>query len=858
MHDNLHPDAARAVDFLSWLNPGAPLYLEHMSSDGPVRPVAEVFSPQEREAAERYVADSNADSQRCNMYWLPNAEFLSGKRAKANLSAARFLHVDLDCKDYPGSEEEQSNRIIGLLTDPGQRIKGVPAPSTIWFTGGGYQAIWRLADPIGIELAEEMNRALLAVLQGGPGTHDPSRLLRLPWTVNWLNDKKRSAGRVPKLAFVMDPVDFSTSPASYKPNDFKLRMSNESPSSRSAQSVLVDSAALEPLPLPDDFSEILPPDPDWVDAITTGVNPPGKEYQSRSELVFAASLWMLSRDMKPGHVVSILTDPNFGISAHVLEKPDAVRYAQRQVLKAMESLATHRTEGDGRIVITLWPGFIPQIVDAAEQALMREDIGIYQRFDALVRVVRLVVGVDEEGVGRDSGALILKPVTVPWLKEQFARVARWEKPGKKGATVRANPPSDAATAYLARVGEWKLRFLQGITQSPTLRADGTVLQEPGYDPVSGLLYDPGRIAFPEVADAPSREDARAALDILYAPFRDFCFADEADRSVALAAVLTALVRAMFPSAPLFAIDAPTAGTGKSLLTETIAIIVTGHKPAMMSQGKSDEENEKRLVSVLMAGDQVIVIDNCDRPIEGDFLCSMLSQEMVQPRILGKSETRRLPTRCLVLATGNNLVLSGDVTRRALVCRLDAGVERPDQRQFRFDPREEALARRPQLVAAGLTILRAYIAAGHPNPMSKIGSFESWNVVREALVWLGCHDPADTRDRILADDPQKAVLLDLLRLWRQALREQRVTLTELASLPDRDGDVRKLIEELTANTRQPGFNARSVGRFLAKHIDRVVGGLALRAEADSSGIKRYHVIEAGQRDEAATQDGASPF
>ncbi|MDH4986207.1 hypothetical protein QEZ47_11810 [Aminobacter anthyllidis] len=322
MLEDLCPDAARAVAFLSWLNPGATLYLEHMSSDGPVRLIAASFPPDEQEAARHFIADNNTDSQRRNMYWLPNAEFLSDKRAKANLSAARFLHVDLDCKDYPGSEEEQSNRIIGLLTDAGVRPKGVP---------------------------------------------------------------------------------------------------------------------------------------------------------TRSELVFAASLWMLSRAIKPGHVVSILTDSNFGISAHVLERPDSLRYAQRQVLKAMESLAAHRTEGDGASVITLWPGFMPQIVDAAELALMREEVGIYQRFDALVRVVRLVVGVDEEGVGRDGGALILKPVSMPWLKEQFARVARWEKPSKKGGTVRINPPSDAATAYLARVGEWKLRFLQGITQSPTLRADGTVL-----------------------------------------------------------------------------------------------------------------------------------------------------------------------------------------------------------------------------------------------------------------------------------------------------------------------------------------------------------------------------------------------
>lgn len=222
-------------------------------------------------------------------------------------------------------------------------------------------------------------------------------------------------------------------------------------------------------------------------------------------------------------------------------------------------------DGDGGNAITIRPGFLPQVVDAAEQALLREGIGIYQRFDSLVRVVRLTVRVDEEGVGRDSGALILKPVTAPWLREQFARVARWVRPGKKGAT-RADPPQDAATAYLARVGEWKLRFLQGITQSPTMRADGTILQEPGYDPASGLLYDPGHVIFPLIADAPTQEQARAALDILASPFRAFSFADEADRSVALAAVLTALVRAMFPSAPLFAVDAPTAGTGKSLLT----------------------------------------------------------------------------------------------------------------------------------------------------------------------------------------------------------------------------------------------------------------------------------------------------
>lgn len=502
-------------------------------------------------------------------------------------------------------------------------------------------------------------------------------------------------------------------------------------------------------------------------------------------------------------------------------------------------------DGSSSGAITVRGGFLPQAVDAAEQALIREGVGIFQRYDNLVRVVPITTRVDEERIGRDSGALVLKPVPAPWLREQFARVARWEQPmAKDKGMKRIDPPQDIAATYLARVGEWKLRFLQGITQSPTLRIDGTVLQEPGYDAASGLLYDPRHVAFPLVPETPTKAQAESALVVLAAPFRGFAFAEEADRSVALAAVLTALVRAMFPAAPLFALDAPTAGSGKSLLAETIGIIATGHKPAMMSQGKTDEENEKRLASVLMAGDQVMVIDNCRNAIEGDFLCTMLTQELVQPRILGKSEMRRLPTRCLVMATGNNLTLSGDVTRRALMCRLDSGIERPDQRQFDFDPRDEVSRDRPLLVAAGLTILRAYLAADRPNLMEKIGSFEKWNIIREALVWLDAKDPAITRDRVLADDPQKEVLLDLLKLWREALADRQVTLTELAHIADKGDDiaVRKLVDELSANTRFHGsFNPRSVGRFLAKHLDRVAGGLVLQAAGDASGIKRYRSL-----------------
>lgn len=517
------------------------------------------------------------------------------------------------------------------------------------------------------------------------------------------------------------------------------------------------------------------------------------------------------------------------------------------------------SDGVDSDAITLRPGFLPQIVDAAEQALLSSTANVFQRYDLLVHTVRLDVSASEDGVGRDSGALVIRPVTAIWLRDQLGQVARWQKQTQNGMR-RSDAPFEVATTLISRVGKWKLPPLRGITQSPTLRADGSILQRPGYDTASGLLYDPGGVAFPDIADDPSREDGLRALLLLSRPFRGFSFATDADRSVLLAAILTALVRGMFPAAPMFLIDAPTAGNGKSLMTETIGIIATGHKPAMMAQARTDEENEKRLASVLMAGDPLIVLDNCGYTIEGDFLCSMLTQEVVQTRVLGKSETRWLPTRCVVIATGNGMSVAGDLTRRALVSVLDAGVEHPELREFDFDPRDEAIAQRPQLVASGLTILRAYISAGRPNPLPKRGSFERWNLIREALVWLDCADPVLSQSRIVADDPKKEVLRDVFHLWRAALGGQSITMKELEkrALEEGQGSLVDLVNELSGNTRRGEFNAKSVGRFLSKHLNRVVAGLVMRAETDPSGIKHYRVVENVQASDGESPPNASPF
>lgn len=375
MAHNLKPDPTRAIEFIRWLNPEAPLYLESMANQGKASPKAKTFCLSDREQAVSFVTCGNSDDAQRNMYFLPNAEFLVGARKKENLSAVRFLHVDLDHKDYPGTEAEQADYVMGILLNDSDRPKGIPLPSAIWFTGGGCQAVWKLNEPLEIQKAEELNKAFLFVLQGGPGTHNADRLLRVPWTMNWLNDKKRGSGREPALAWHFEPMHLTKPPRTYSVSDFRVNLPKEKAKPNGKPSEMAVSAVeIEPLPLPDHLYEILPPDPEWAEAIMSGNYPPGKSYASRSELVYAATIWMLFRGMQPGHVVSILISPDVGISAHVLENPSPLAYAHRQVVRAMAAIEV-RTGG--------WP--------------IRDDDGMPVRNDPQnVRYALAVKGVDAQ------------------------------------------------------------------------------------------------------------------------------------------------------------------------------------------------------------------------------------------------------------------------------------------------------------------------------------------------------------------------------------------------------------------------------------------------------------------------------
>jgi hypothetical protein len=498
----------------------------------------------------------------------------------------------------------------------------------------------------------------------------------------------------------------------------------------------------------------------------------------------------------------------------------------RRWLRLGKESKVAKTVPSGAIVAQ--EGDINRVIDEAEVALIARGEQIYQRGGELVRAVPLGQTPSDDGIRRPTGSTILLPVRASWLIQAMARSATWLKMGPKGPAP-VDPAEKYATGLLARAGEWRFPVLIGVATAPTMDQQGRLIQAPGYDADSGLLLDFEEGTFPPIPERPTRDDAVRALAELRHPLRGFPFADDgASESVAVAAILTGLIRPAMEAAPLHAFDAPTAGTGKSLLTSVIGVIVTGREPAAMTQGKNPEEDEKRLVAAVRAGDPVLLIDNCEQDITGDFLCAMMTQLVVSVRPLGVSERLHLPCRALVLATGNNLRVAADMTRRTMRCRLDARVEQPEKRAFDFDCVAEARENRGALVCAALTILRAYVVAGRPGSFVPLGSFKDYDLVRGALMWLGMGDPDTSREQIVADDPARSLLADVLAAWHQVHGSRPAKVADMAQAGPPDDPDRQRLHELLVQVAGGRWDAPKIGRYLKANRDRPVDGLILNA------------------------------
>jgi hypothetical protein len=580
---------------------------------------------------------------------------------------------------------------------------------------------------------------------------------------------------------------------------------------------------------------------DYDDVIRNGA----REGGNRSNLFHSVVGYLFSKGLTLEQIIEELSGYPNGISA---------KYAGRLHAEAKRSYdkwqANERTAATGKPTaanapwprIIVRPGELSRVIDEAETALLGCRREFYQRGELVVRPVlsKLKAADDQETSGWQ-----LIPVTPAHLIDVLTGAARFLRHDRraKGLTP-IDCPSKIAQAYLARIGEWKLPWLTAIVGAPFLRPDGSICERPGYDTATGMLFKPdSATSFPPIPHEPSKDEARAALDQLLQLISTFPFVTEEDKATALSALLTTLHRHAMPTAPLHAFSAPASGTGKSLLVDVVAMLATGQRMPVISQGRTEEELEKRLGASLLAGHIIISIDNCAHPLESAFLCQVLTQQQVNVRILGQSRIVRTPVAATFFATGNNLSIVGDLSRRVLRISLDARCEHPEERSFASDVTETARSDRGRLVVAALTMLRAWHVTTDTVELQPFGGFEDWSHrIRKPLVWLGEADPCITLNRVRSSDPDREALEAVLTQWDLHLGTQLgFTVQEVINQAINDQDFHTALRNVAEGRRTTGIVSNDrLGRWLKMNEGKIVNGLKLEEVGRSGGYRIWRL------------------
>jgi putative DNA primase/helicase len=493
------------------------------------------------------------------------------------------------------------------------------------------------------------------------------------------------------------------------------------------------------------------------------------------------------------------------------------------------------------------------IVNETETMLIKAGVPLYQRGESLVRpIIREV----DASHSRRTKVAQLAQLNGVYLRDLMCRHCDWQRFDKRtGEWVRTVAPITIANTLLARNGDWHVPTIVGCLSCPTLRPDGSLLTEQGFDPTTRLLLvePPPMPPFPQDADANfasyfssladllRRQDALQALALLKELLVEFPFVDNVSRAVALSGIITPITRGAYSVVPLHVARAAIAGSGKSFLWDIASAIAIGQLMPVMAAGASEEELEKRLGASLMAGQPLISIDNVNGELGGDALCQAIERPIVDVRILGKSETVRIESRgTSIYCTGNNVMLRGDLCRRAITTTLDPEMERPELRQFKRDPIATILENRGKYIAACLTIVRAYILAGRPDRAPKLASFEGWSdTVRSALIWLGEADPVISMETSYDEDPERVELADMITTWADEIKvgfSNRKTIAEVIEVAEETSqqtyggsmqpdhpELLSILQQVTKTKRGLQLNSLALGYWLRRNKGKIADG-----------------------------------
>jgi len=446
---------------------------------------------------------------------------------------------------------------------------------------------------------------------------------------------------------------------------------------------------------------------------------------------------------------------------------------------------------------------------------------------------------------RSEHGMEISPLTVADMDAMLATVATW----KKSRQAKAGEESSSGFIEInaERHPKWlapdmcstppvTLPVVSQVVYAPTFDKSATMLDVPGYHPSARRWYErtePLNLTHMSVSEA---------KDVLYDWLADFPFDDGLDngngdtsRAHALGLFLLPFVRDMVRNTPAHLIEAPTPGTGKSILAQILVSASMGRTPAIHSFPEKEEEVLKTLSAALLSGRPALIFDNVRGKLKSAAFEGALTTGQFAARILGVTGEMDVPVRTVWVLTSNNAEMNADLQRRMArirIARLDgepfdrSKARHPDIIQWTLDNHE-------MLISAGLCLIQHWIDEGMPPGVETLGSYEEWaRVIGGILASAGIPGFLKNRKQFMLDaNPIELEWAEFVKEWFSVHGREEVKAGDLLRIADRI----EVLGEISNGKDERG-RSMSFGHKLAQRKDNVIAGYRIMKKGNGYSLQ----------------------
>lgn len=427
---NLEPNFDQSIEFLQKWKPQGPWILtslpvdsqQYSDNENVLRyTCTETFEKDELDKLKDWLQLRNG---RCGIYFQVNSPIMLDedgnprkirkKTLKTDIRSMDGFHLDIDPEAGKDLNAERK-RAYDILMQPSG---GIPKPTAVIFSGGGFQGFWKLAEPIVVngdlgkcEKAEAYNIQIRETL-GGDECHNIDRIMRLPGCINVPSTKKIQKGRSATLAelvyFDEDQVyglEKFVPAQTVQRNDGSLHQNTVRISGNVERVTDLGGITTEegtPIGLKASTIDLIQNGYDESQQAVNEARNLDRHYESRSEALFAVVCEMVKKRVPDEVIYSIITDPNYLISAHILEKRGgSEKSALRQIERAKDFVIRPELEelNSKHAVVLNHGGKCVIITERFDHSLGRTVLDKSRRQDIEDRYGNrdLVVAVDDNG-----------------------------------------------------------------------------------------------------------------------------------------------------------------------------------------------------------------------------------------------------------------------------------------------------------------------------------------------------------------------------------------------------------------------------------------------------------------------------